>query len=118
MSTRKRNHPKRVKLACSNCNRRKVRCDGKIPCNNCIVRSQTCVPFKPMAKKQKRIGTTCLSDKNNKHKGEQCYRKKTCLRPNYHPGHCRIIIQDCRNYSKFPNKSNSSSPSPSSKEKN
>ncbi|TIC16857.1 hypothetical protein E3Q15_00984 [Wallemia mellicola] len=43
----KRKGPRRTQYSCTECHRRKQRCDRKTPCNHCSARKVPCLPFKP-----------------------------------------------------------------------
>jgi len=54
--------------ACAHCYEKKLKCDGKTPCRECILRGITCTPRerKPYTKKRKAPGTAASRNKKTK----------------------------------------------------
>src|SRR5690242_21633761 len=58
--------PQRI-LACVLCQQRKVKCDRKFPCNNCVKAKVTCVPAQQMPRRRKRPTEQELIDRLRKY---------------------------------------------------
>ena len=91
---------RRCRRACFRCNKKKLKCNGKFPCGQCIQAGcvGACRPYIPpprtsqssSSNSKRRAVKRRLADAINVHRGEQCRRNPQCQRPNKHPGHCRI----------------------------
>lgn len=64
--------PQRV-LACVPCQQRKVKCERRFPCSNCVKHSLRCVPAAPTLQRRRRFPERELLDRLRRH--EELLRK-------------------------------------------
>ncbi|CAI2168287.1 7543_t:CDS:2 [Funneliformis geosporum] len=66
--TKKNNGHYRLKVttACQNCQRRKIKCSGEIPCTYCLKVERPCEPGKPGKKRGPPPGTEVLRSRSNR----------------------------------------------------
>eukprot|EP00467_Chlorarachnion_reptans_P006019 CAMPEP_0114515978 /NCGR_PEP_ID=MMETSP0109-20121206/17066_1 /TAXON_ID=29199 /ORGANISM="Chlorarachnion reptans, Strain CCCM449" /LENGTH=258 /DNA_ID=CAMNT_0001696303 /DNA_START=175 /DNA_END=952 /DNA_ORIENTATION=- len=82
------------RISCTNCQRRKLRCDSSDPCGKCTKMGLQCI--RRMIKRRKKGFSKSPEDvkappvQTESPGQRQCYRAEQCVRGFGHPGHCKI----------------------------
>src|SRR3954462_8041954 len=96
--TKKNNSNYRLKVttACQNCQRRKIKCSGEIPCRYCSKVDKKCEPGKPGKKRGPPPGQEVIRSRN------RCLESVYCQNADKDPGREELRHLNCGSSPAFP----------------